>query len=146
MCSLTTRRMLKWTRICFTKTLYLYTVYIPVALQSLKNLGLLTYRRFLELFRRMVGLLGRVISPSQGLYLHRTTQHRKTRTNIQALSGIRTQIPETNRPRPTPQTAQPVHCTSDIIFTCEWSVDVIMTSLRFCATEDIKFYFKCKHV
>jgi hypothetical protein len=42
----------------------------------------LTYRRFLELFRQMVGLLGRVISPSQGLYLHRKTQHRKTRTNI----------------------------------------------------------------
>jgi hypothetical protein len=38
----------------------------------------------------MVGLLGRVISPSQGLYLHRATQHRKTRTNIHALSGIRT--------------------------------------------------------
>jgi hypothetical protein len=35
--------------------------------------------RFLEQFRHMVGLLGRVISPSQGLYLHRTTQHRKTR-------------------------------------------------------------------
>jgi hypothetical protein len=45
---------------------------------------------FLELFRHMVGLLGRVISPSQGLYLHRTTQHKKTRTNIHALSGIRT--------------------------------------------------------
>jgi hypothetical protein len=42
--------------------------------------GRLRYRRFLELFRHMVGLLGRVISPSQGLYLHRTAQHRKTRT------------------------------------------------------------------
>jgi hypothetical protein len=27
----------------------------------------------------MVGILGRVIRPSQGFYLHRTTQHRKTR-------------------------------------------------------------------
>jgi hypothetical protein len=61
-----------------------------VALQSLKAFGRLTYRRFLQLFRHMVGLLGRVISPSQGLYLHRTTQHRKTRTNIHTLSGIRT--------------------------------------------------------
>jgi hypothetical protein len=34
---------------------------------------------FLNYIIRMVGLLGRVISPSQGLYLHRTTQHRKTR-------------------------------------------------------------------
>jgi hypothetical protein len=38
-----------------------------------------SHMRFLELFRHTVGLLGRVISPSQGLYLHRTTQHRKTR-------------------------------------------------------------------
>jgi hypothetical protein len=38
-----------------------------------------------------------VISPSQGLYLHRTTQHRKTRTNIHALSGIRTHDPS-NQP------------------------------------------------
>jgi hypothetical protein len=65
----------------------------PVALQSLKDLGRLTYMRFLELFRHTVGLLGRVISPSQGLYLHRTTQHRKTRTNIHALSGIQTHDP-----------------------------------------------------
>jgi hypothetical protein len=62
----------------------------PVAPHSLKDAGRLTYRRFLDLFRHMVGLLGRVISPSQGLYLHRTTQHRKTRTNIHVLSGIRT--------------------------------------------------------
>jgi hypothetical protein len=65
---------------------------LPVALQSLKDLGRLTYRS-LGLFRHMVGLLGRVISPSQGLYLHRTTQHRRTRTNIHALSGIRTHNP-----------------------------------------------------
>jgi hypothetical protein len=48
----------------------------------------------------MVGLLGRVISPSQGLYLHRTTQHRKTRTNIYALNGIRTHDPS-NKPAKT---------------------------------------------
>jgi hypothetical protein len=41
----------------------------------------------------MVGLLGRVISPSQVLYLHEITQHRQTRTNIHALSGIRTRDP-----------------------------------------------------
>jgi hypothetical protein len=64
--------------------------FFPVALQSLKYHVRLTYRWFLELFRHMLGLLGRVISPSQGLHLHRTTQHRKTRINIHALSGIRT--------------------------------------------------------
>jgi hypothetical protein len=54
---------------------------------------------------QMVGFLGLVISSSQGLYLHRTTQHRRTRTNIYALSGIRTHDPS-NQPRPTPQTAR----------------------------------------
>jgi len=29
-------------------------------------------------FRHLVGLLGRGIGPSQGPYLHRTAQHRKT--------------------------------------------------------------------
>jgi hypothetical protein len=48
----------------------------------------------------MVGLLGRVISPSQGLYLHRTTQHKKAQTNIHAVSGIRTHNPS-NQPAKT---------------------------------------------
>jgi hypothetical protein len=74
--------------------------FFSVALQSLKDLGRLAYRRSLELFRHMVGLLGRVINPSQGLYLHRTTQHRKTGTNIHALSGIRTHDPS-NQPAET---------------------------------------------
>jgi hypothetical protein len=82
--------------VCFLLLLLL----LPVAQQSLKDLGRLIYRRLLELFRHIVGLLGRVISPSQGLYLHRTTQHRKTRTNIRALSGIRTHDPS-NQPAKT---------------------------------------------
>jgi hypothetical protein len=77
-----------------------FSFFHPVALQSLKDLGRLTYRSFLKLFRHIVGLLGRVISPSQGLYLHRTTQHRKTLTNIHALSGIRTHDPS-NQPAKT---------------------------------------------
>jgi hypothetical protein len=74
--------------------------FFPVALQSSKDQGRLTYRRFLEIFRHMVRLLGRVISPSQGLYLHRATQHRKTRTNIHAFSGIGTHDPS-NQPAKT---------------------------------------------
>jgi len=31
----------------------------------------------MNLFGQLVGLLGRGFSPTQGLYLHRTTQHRK---------------------------------------------------------------------
>jgi hypothetical protein len=65
-----------------------------MAVQSLNDLGRLTYGRFLKLFRHSLGLLGRGINPSQGLYLHRTTQHRRTRTNVHALlSGIRTHDP-----------------------------------------------------
>jgi hypothetical protein len=40
--------------------------------------------------RHLVGLLGWGISPTQGLYRHRTTQHRNTRTHIHAPSRIRT--------------------------------------------------------
>jgi hypothetical protein len=64
-----------------------------VALRSFWTLAALHIGGFLNYNRYMVGLLGRVISPSQGLYLHRTTQHRKTRTNIHALSGTRTHDP-----------------------------------------------------
>jgi hypothetical protein len=51
---------------------------------------------FLILFTQTVGLLGRVISPSQGLYLH-TGQHKHRisahNTDIHALSGIPTHDP-----------------------------------------------------
>jgi hypothetical protein len=54
---------------------------------------------FYESLGQVVGLLGRGISPTQGLYLHRTTQHKKTRTHIHASSGIRTTIPMFERPK-----------------------------------------------
>jgi hypothetical protein len=41
----------------------------------------------------LVRFLGRVISPLQGLYLHRTTLDKNTKTNIHASSGIRTYDP-----------------------------------------------------
>jgi hypothetical protein len=45
-------------------------------------------------FIQSVGLLGRVINPSQGRYLHRTTQAQNKRTQgIHALSRIRTHDP-----------------------------------------------------
>jgi hypothetical protein len=68
-----------------------------VAPQSSRTLAASHIRGFLRYFKQMVGLHGRVISPSQGLYLHRTTQHRKRRTNIHTLSGIRTYDPS-NQP------------------------------------------------
>jgi hypothetical protein len=61
------------------------SLYSPVM-----NLRLLLFFCFRNLFRHTAGLLGRVINSSQGLYLHWATQHRKTRRNIHALSGIRT--------------------------------------------------------
>jgi hypothetical protein len=61
---------------------------------------------FPNLFRHMVRLLERVVSSSQGLYLHRATHHRKTKTNIHVLSGIRTRDPVYKRSSPVPQTAR----------------------------------------
>jgi hypothetical protein len=58
----------------------IYYIFFPLWLYSpWRTLAASHIGGVLELFRHMVGLLGRVISPSQGLYLHRTTQHRKTR-------------------------------------------------------------------
>jgi len=47
----------------------------------------------MNLFGHLVGLLGLGIGPTQGLYLHRTTKHRKTWTHIHALSRIWTHNP-----------------------------------------------------
>jgi hypothetical protein len=47
----------------------------------------------INLFRHLAGLLGRRINPTQGLCLHRTAQHRKTRTNIHAFTGTPTRDP-----------------------------------------------------
>jgi hypothetical protein len=49
--------------------------------------------QFRNLFIQTVGLLGRVISPSQGRYLH-TVQHKhRIKAHTQAFSGIRTHDP-----------------------------------------------------
>jgi hypothetical protein len=45
---------------------------------------------YLWIYRQLVGFLGWVIGPTQGLYLHRTTQHRETQTHTHAPSRIRT--------------------------------------------------------
>jgi hypothetical protein len=105
--------------------IYFFFFSFAVALQSLKDLGRLTYR-FLELFRHMVGLLGRVISSSQGLYLHRTTQHRKMRTNIHALSGIRTHY-SSNQPAKTHALDRTATVT-DNIYTSVNKIDLIFTT------------------
>jgi hypothetical protein len=75
----------------------------PVALHSLKDLGHLTYRRFFELFRHKVGRTPWMSDQPVARPLptqDNTTQHRNTRTNIHALSGIRTHDPS-NQPAKT---------------------------------------------
>jgi hypothetical protein len=65
----------------------------PLALQPF--VGPWPLLQFHYFFTQTVGLLGRVISPSQGLYLH-TGQHKhriNVYTNIHALIGIRTHDP-----------------------------------------------------
>jgi hypothetical protein len=58
-----------------------------VDLQFLENLGRLLVGDFETVSKQVVGLLEQVISPFQGLYLHRTTQHRKKKddSSIQAV-------------------------------------------------------------
>jgi hypothetical protein len=51
-------------------------------------------------FRHTVGLSGRVISSSQGLYRHMTARHRKIWRTIHALSGNQTRDPVYERSRP----------------------------------------------
>jgi len=45
------------------------------------------------LFGQLVGHFGLGIGPTQGLFLHKTTQHRKMQIHIHALSGIQTHNP-----------------------------------------------------
>jgi hypothetical protein len=53
----------------------------PVPIQNLTS-------QLMKLFGYLVGLLGWGISLTQGLYVHRTTQHRKMQTRIHAPSVI----------------------------------------------------------
>jgi hypothetical protein len=73
------------------------TIFLYRRLSNIRPLGLFRFRIYLsetyESVGQLVGLLGRGIGPTQGLYLHRTTQHRKMRRHIHASSGIRTHDP-----------------------------------------------------
>jgi hypothetical protein len=50
------------------------------------------------IFPQLVILFGRGVCSSQGLYLHRAAQHRKTGTEIHALSGVRIHVSTTRIP------------------------------------------------
>jgi hypothetical protein len=76
----------------------------------------------------MVGLLGRVISPSQGLYLHRTTHDRKTRTNIHAFSGIQPHDPS-SKPAKTHTSDRTATVTGKRLHTKEKTVKIVV----FCS-------------
>jgi hypothetical protein len=74
---------------------------VSLSLLRIRPSGLFQFRTTSEIMNQhMVGLLGRVTSSLQGLYLHRTTQQRQTRINFHALSGIRTRDPVYERSRP----------------------------------------------
>jgi hypothetical protein len=103
--NLLAQKRLERIKIQFT---HILSIFFPVALLSLKDLGRLTYRRFLELFRHMVWLLRRVIRPSEGLYLHRQHNIERRGQTSMTWAGFEPTIPATNRPRPTPQTARPL--------------------------------------
>jgi hypothetical protein len=99
----------------------------PAVLQSFRTLAASHIGGFLNYIRHMVGLLGREISPSQGLYLHRTTQHRMTRDKnpyLERDSNQRSQQPTGQDPR---LTARPLWPASYLVVYKLWS-----SSLRNC--------------
>jgi hypothetical protein len=65
----------------------------------------------------LVEFLWTVISPLQNLCLHRTTQHRNTRTNTHASSGIRTHDPS-NQAAKTYALDRAATANGQIIFIC----------------------------
>jgi hypothetical protein len=92
-----------------------FWIHPRITILIFQGLGLLAYSgsefiflKLMNLFGQLVGLLGRGISPTQGLYLHRITKHRKTRTHpclewnsnpqSQCSSGRRPYMPQTARP------------------------------------------------
>jgi hypothetical protein len=77
-----------------TTFLYCFILFIPLSLRTEHRASTVPRHprllsQFLGSIRHFVGLLGGGISPAQGLYLHRTTQHRKTQSHIHAPSRIR---------------------------------------------------------
>jgi hypothetical protein len=120
-----------------------------VALQSLKDLGCLIYRKFLELFRHMVGLLGEWSARRKAsTYTGQHNTERRRQTSM-PWAGLEPTIPTTNRPRPTPQTARPLWpaCILDYgleskcsqlwlkwhtRFVCELYTDLIAQSIFLC--------------
>jgi hypothetical protein len=104
-------------------------------LLRIRPIGLFQFRITSEIMNRLtVGLLGRMISSSQGLYLHRTAQHGQTRTNFHALSGIRTCDPLYEPSRPAPQTARP----PDLLKLYLWS-KITCVKARWNSTENYFF-------
>jgi hypothetical protein len=78
----------------------------------------------------MVGLLGRGISPTQGLYRHRTTQHRNTRTHIHDPSRIRTCDPNVQTARLL-RPASSIHITTKYLFKTRFNIDLPLPSLPY---------------
>jgi hypothetical protein len=68
------------------------------------------FLKLMNLFGQLVGLLGRGIGPTQGLYLHSTTQYRKAQTHIHASIGNRTTIPVFERPKTVRASDRSVQC------------------------------------
>jgi hypothetical protein len=76
---------------------YMKFVIVVVVFQGLdllaSSISEFYFLKFINLFRQLVVLFGWGIGPPQGLYLHKTTQNRKTRTYFHASSRIRIHDP-----------------------------------------------------
>lgn len=82
-------------------------------------------------FRHLVGLLGQEISPSQGIYLQKTAQHRRELANMYALSGVWTHDPNV-RAIKAHATRQHSHCGQNFMnYKCKKTVTVQRNSFYF---------------
>jgi hypothetical protein len=81
----------------------------PWLYNPVRNLDRLTHDKFLNLIKTLgTTPLVEWSARRKGLYLHRTTQHSKKRTNIHVLSGIRSTVSASKQSSLILQTTQPL--------------------------------------
>jgi hypothetical protein len=100
-------------------------------------------------YTQSVGLLGRGISPSQGLYLH-TKQHKHKihahNTDINALSGIRTHDPSVRVSEESSCRRPRGHCDRQTVKCTQFSLRLLLDSLLTSINQTFCVFLYCIYV
>jgi hypothetical protein len=80
----------------------------------------------------LVGLLGQVISLSQGFTYTRQYNIETQRQTTMPQAGFKPMIPVTKWPKPTPQTMQPLGLALNALFLIIIKTIISLQSFRFC--------------